>query len=282
MSDTKTIRLGPGRTLHAAAAGRGPDLVLIHGAITTHRDWLIGPFPFERLTRDFRVTAIDRPGHGQSLRPRFDSAPRAQAAQIHDGLAELGIDRAIFVGHSFGAMAALALAEQYPESVAGLVLVAPLAFPEIRPLEHLLLAPRALPVAGPFVSRIAEQTLDRPMLLLVHRMMFAPQPVPADWEAGYPWDEILARDAMVAQGEDAAAILPLSASATINYRSIRSPALILQGTADRVVNRAVHAIPLAAMLPNAQLNELEGIGHMAHHAAPNAVETAIADQRALA
>lgn len=53
MPETRTIALGSGRTLHAAAAGRGPDLVLVHGAITTHRDWLTGPFPFERLARDF-------------------------------------------------------------------------------------------------------------------------------------------------------------------------------------------------------------------------------------
>jgi pimeloyl-ACP methyl ester carboxylesterase len=270
---THRIALEAERSLYAVQAGRGPDLVLLHGALSTHQDWLEGPF--DALARRFRVTAIDRPGHGESLRPRFEGTPRDQAGQIRAGLKEIGVQRAIFVGHSMGGMVALALAEQFPEMVASLVLVAPLAFPETRPLEHGLLGPRATPLLGPILSQIGTATFDRPLLKMVQRLMFAPQPVPPRWEADYPYDQILTASGMVAEGEELSAILPFAPTATLDFRAIRAPVHILTGTSDKVVDPARHARPLAAVLPDSRLTELPGIGHMLHHVAPEALIEAV-------
>ncbi|MFN3945025.1 MAG: alpha/beta fold hydrolase [Allosphingosinicella sp.] len=280
MPETRTIALPHGRSLHAVTAGRGPDLLLIHGAVTTHRDWLAGPF--DRLARHHRVTAVDRPGHGKSVRRRFEGSPHDQANQIVEGMDALGIGRTLIVGHSFGGTVALSLAERHPERVAGLVLIAPLAFPEPRPLEHLLIAPRALPVAGPAFSRLAEATFDRPLLEGVHMLMFSPQSPPPEWKAGYAYDEVLATGAMVAEGEDTAAIMPFSPEALIRHDRIEAPTHILTGTSDRVVNPAVHARPLARLIPNARLTELPGIGHMAHLCAADEMVAAIEEMGALA
>jgi pimeloyl-ACP methyl ester carboxylesterase len=269
MAKGKTIELGPERSLHVVQAGRGPDLLLLHGALATHWDWLEGPFA--ALARRFRVTAVDRPGHGLSRRPRFEGTPRDQAGQIAEALDTLGIDRAIVCGHSMGGLVALALAEGFPARVARLVLVAPLAFPEARPLEHSLLAPRAAPLVGPFLSRIGEATIDRPVLKAVQRLMFAPQPVPPHWEENYPYDQVLTPEAMVMEGEETAAILPFSPASLFDYARIRVPAHILTGTADQVVRPDAHARPLAALLPESRLTEVAGIGHMLHHTAPDAL-----------
>jgi pimeloyl-ACP methyl ester carboxylesterase len=269
MATAKTIELGGERSLHAVQAGNGPDLVLIHGALTTHRDWLDGPF--DALARHFRVTAVDRPGHGLSRRPRFEGTPRDQAAQIRRGLDELGVGRATVVGHSMGGLVALAMAERFAGTVARLVLAAPIAFPETRPLEHSLFAPRAMPLVGPILSRIGEATIDPPMLKAVQRLMFAPQPVPEHWEANYPYERILTAEGMIAEGEETAAILPFAPTGTIDLRQVRAPADIVTGTADRIVNPDRHARPLAAMLAESRLIELSGIGHMLHHAAPEAL-----------
>lgn len=268
MATAKTIDLGGERTLHAVQAGRGPDLVLLHGALTTHRDWIDGPFA--TLARRFRVTAIDRPGHGESRRPRFEGTARDQAAQIRRGLGELGVRRATFVGHSMGSLVALAMAEQSPESVERLVLAAPIAFPETRPLEHGLFAPRAAPLFGPWLSRLGEATIDPPMLKAVQRLMFAPQPVPDHWEANYPYDRILTSEAMIAEGEEVATILPFAPTGMMDLSRVRAPTHIVTGTADRVVNPNRHARPLAALLPDSRLTELPGVGHMVHHAASDA------------
>jgi pimeloyl-ACP methyl ester carboxylesterase len=280
VAKVQTVELGRERSLHVVQAGRGPDLVLIHGALATHWDWLEGPF--DALARDFCVTAVDRPGHGLSRRPRFEGTPRDQAAQIRNGLDALGIGRAILVGHSMGGIVSLAFAEQFPEMVAGLVLVAPIAFPETRPLEHSLFAPRAAPLFGPILSRMGAATIDGPMLKMVQRLMFSPQPVPERWEADYPYRQILTSAAMVAEGEETATIAPFAPTGIIDLRKVRAPAHIIMGTADRVASPNRHARPLAAALEGARLTELPGIGHMVHHAAPGAVVEAVHDAAALA
>ena len=75
VEEARTVELGPDRSLHAITAGTGPEIVLVHGALATHRDWLDGAFA--ALAELGRVTAIDRPGHGLSRRPRFEGGPRA-------------------------------------------------------------------------------------------------------------------------------------------------------------------------------------------------------------
>jgi pimeloyl-ACP methyl ester carboxylesterase len=249
--------------------------VLLHGALSTHRDWLDGPF--DALARDFRVTAVDRPGHGLSLRPRFSATPRDQAVQIAEGLDALDVGRALIVGHSMGGLVALAIAERFPERVSGLVLLAPIAFPEARPLEHALLAPRATPLFGPWLSALAEKSMDRPMLKAVQRLMFLPQAVPPAWEEHYPYDQILTAKAMVNEGEEASAILPFAPAGLIDLGAIRVPVHIVTGTADRVADPNRHARLLPLLLRDATLTELPGIGHMLHHAATDSVLAVVRD-----
>jgi pimeloyl-ACP methyl ester carboxylesterase len=278
--EARTIDLGAGRSLHAVQAGTGPDIVLVHGALATSHDWTSGPF--EAFATLGRVTAVDRPGHGLSLRPRFDGTPRSQARQIKDGLDALGVGRALLVGHSFGALVSLAFAELFADEVAHLVLVGPLAFPEPRLIEHSLLAPRATPVLGPLLSSAAEATFDPAFLRLLQQMMFWPDPVPELWRETFPYDQVLDRAAMVAEGEDMAAILPGSLPGMINLAAVPVPATILIGTSDKILDHNRQGRLLAPLMPRAKLVELMGIGHMPHHAAPDALLAAVRDALALA
>ena len=270
--EARTVELGSGRSLHAVMAGRGPDIVLVHGAFATHRDWLDGPFA--ALTELGRVTAIDRPGHGASRRLRFEGGPRVHAAHIRDGLRALGVVRPIFVAHSFGALSALSFAEQFPAEAAGLVLVAPLAFPEFRPLEHTLFAPRALPFLGPFWANIGP-AFDRPMLEAHHRIMFSPDKPPDTWKANYPWDHILDPAAVVANAEDFAAVHPWRLDSYVDLDAVRTPVQVLTGTADLIIEDLRQGRVLADRLPNAAVTRLEGVGHMLHHSRPDALVGAV-------
>jgi pimeloyl-ACP methyl ester carboxylesterase len=176
----------------------------------------------------------------------------------------MGIERPLIVAHSFGGLVALAYAELFPAELSNLVLCAPLAFPEPRPLEHGFLMPRSAPFLGPLLSSAAEATIDLPMLKLFQKLMFSPQEVPGPWEAQYPYPDILRPEAMVAQGEDAAAVLPFAPAGLIDITRIDTPTHILHGTADKVVRIEVHGRPLARLMPNAHLTEIEGVGHMPH------------------
>jgi pimeloyl-ACP methyl ester carboxylesterase len=277
MWEETNIDLGSGRSLNTATSGTGPDLVLIHGALTTSHDWRVSPVA-AALARDWRVTILDRPGHGGSRRPRFGGTPRDQADQIAAGLDRLGVERPLVAAHSLGGLVALALAERQPERVASLLLLAPVAFPEPRPLEHSLLAPRSMPVLGPLLSRAARWSrLDRLLLEAVQRLMFSPQPVPPEWKESFPYDVVEDPDGLVCEGEDAASILPFSPAASIDLRRIATPVRIVTGTADRIVDPSRQARTLARVLPSARLAEIEGAGHMIHHTHTEAVLAAIGE-----
>jgi pimeloyl-ACP methyl ester carboxylesterase len=274
---SETIMLDAERSLHFVQAGEGPDLVLIHGALTTHHDWLAGPA--DRLFADHRVTIVDRPGHGLSRRPRFFGTPRDQAKQIADGLAAAGVEQAVFVGHSFGCLVALALAEQRPAMVAGLVLVAPLAFPEPRLLEHGLLAPRSTPLLGPLLSRIsAGLGVDRSVLDFVQVRMFEPGEIPTRWKESFPFGEVLDPDALVLEGEDAAAVLPMAPAGLIDLSRVRTQVDIVTGEEDRIVANPRQGKRLAGLLHDARLTGIEGAGHMLHHSHSQRIAQIIAGQ----
>jgi pimeloyl-ACP methyl ester carboxylesterase len=98
-----------------------PALLLIHGTASSLRSWdLTAPL----LTESHRVIRIDLLGCGRSAKP--DGASYAVADQAHRvaaALDQLGVERAVVVGHSSGGMVATALAEQRPELVTAIALV---------------------------------------------------------------------------------------------------------------------------------------------------------------
>jgi pimeloyl-ACP methyl ester carboxylesterase len=78
------------------------------------------------LVREYglRVISPDPPGHGESAALPADSyRPLALAEVAADLLAELGIDRALFVGFSWGARVGCSFAARFPERTAGLALI---------------------------------------------------------------------------------------------------------------------------------------------------------------
>ena len=103
-------------TLHADVAGRGPDLVLLHGWGLHSGVW---DEVLPELTRRARVHTVDLPGHGHSARrvaASFDEAVDAVAALTPPG--------ATLCGWSLGGLVAQRLAQRHPDRVARLALVA--------------------------------------------------------------------------------------------------------------------------------------------------------------
>jgi len=267
------IELGPDRALRAAVAGEGLNIVLVHGALATHQDWVAGPFG--AIASVGRAIAIDRPGHGGSRRPRFEDSPVQHARQVRSGLDQLGVTRPVLVAHSFGSLVALALAADDPGYAAHLVLIAPVAFREVRLLEHSLLAPRAAPLIGPLWANMLSPIFDRAWVEAVHRLMFAPGAPPDSWRASYPWSDILDRERTVAEGEDFLALHPLAPDIPVNLAAIETPVTILAGTADLIVDWRSQGERLAGCLTRAHMKTVQGEGHMLHHNRPELVTDAI-------
>ena len=154
-------------------------------------------------------------------------------------------------------------------------MIAPLAFPEWRPIEHSVFAPRAIPLAGPWWTSLFGPVIDRPMLEIHHRIMFAPDAPSEAWKRHYPWDMILDPAASIANGEDFLAANPSRPDSHVDLAAIRIPVQILSGSADLIIEEGRQAVPLAARLANATHHRLPGVGHMLHHSRGDAVVEAV-------
>jgi pimeloyl-ACP methyl ester carboxylesterase len=129
-----------GIRLRVLQEGAGPDVLLIHGCPGSVEDW--APL-METLSKNHRVTAYDRPGHGFSIAEGLPYTITHNAQTARALIAALGLKDVVVVGHSYGAMTTLALALEKPSEVKGYVVVGPSPYGihNIDPLYRLLVVP---------------------------------------------------------------------------------------------------------------------------------------------
>jgi len=100
--------------------GQGTPLVLIHGYPLDHSMWdEVVPLLDDR----FDIILPDLRGFGESDSPETVYNISDMAADIAGLLEQLGIQQAVFAGHSMGGYVALAFARAYPACLRGLGLV---------------------------------------------------------------------------------------------------------------------------------------------------------------
>ncbi len=265
------VSLAGGRSIAYVEASAGPAVVLIHGTLMTLEDMWLPLAPH----LPGRVIALDRPGHGLSARRRLvDASPWRQAALIREALDALGVDRPVVLGHSFGATVALCYGLSFPARTAGVVALAPLCFPEVR-LEHVLFGPRSPPGVGDALAAISARVADPVLLPLLWRAIFLPQAMPPDFARRFPAGYASGPGRMSAEGEDAMSVWPALTRSALAYAACRVPVRILGGTADIVVNNALHGLSAAQMIPDARFGWLPGTGHMLHHFRQDAIAAEI-------
>ena len=115
-----------------------PVAVFVHGAAHDHSVWLLQSRYFAH--HGFGVLALDLPGHGRSGGEALASV-EAIADWLVDVLDAAQVPRAALIGHSLGALAALACAARHPRRVEKLALLGPAAPMEVS--EGLLAAAKA-------------------------------------------------------------------------------------------------------------------------------------------
>jgi pimeloyl-ACP methyl ester carboxylesterase len=263
-----------GVRLHVVERGEGPPVVLIHGNMVSQRDFEASGVT-EHLARDHRVIAFDRPGFGHSSRPRDRLwTPTRQAELLHAALAQLGVEQAVVVGHSMGAMVALALALDHPEDVRRLVLLGGYYYPTAR-VDALLTAPVALPVLGDVMRYTITAVSARLMLKGLVRAMFAPREVPARFIATLSREMMVRPIQLRANAEDAAFMIPQAKANAARHRELRMPVAILAGAQDKVIDVEANAERLHREIGGSTLAVVAGAGHMVHHAAPELVVLAV-------
>ncbi|MCZ2097485.1 MAG: alpha/beta fold hydrolase [Anaerolineae bacterium] len=232
-----SVNLPDGTLYYAEKRGAGadqPPLALVHGAGGSHVDWA----PELRRLRGARVIALDLPGHGKSSAPGRDSIP-AYARDVIALLDALAIPRAVIAGHSMGGAVAQQVALDWPDRVAGLVLLG---------------TGSKLPVDPALPDRI----VNEPEAAL-------------DWLVEWAWHPS-ASDEMRALGRALFSATPREvvrddyrACQAFDVRArleqIAAPALVVGAEDDRMVPLKFSRT-LAERIPGARLVVIEGAGHM--------------------
>jgi pimeloyl-ACP methyl ester carboxylesterase len=268
-----------GGRLHVVDLSSGENeadlpVVLLHGASGNLNDMRVA-FG-ERLAATRRVILIDRPGHGWSDRPggMADAAPARQAMLVREALDALGVRRAIFAGYSWSGALATAFALAYPERVAGLVLIAPVTHPWPRRTAwyHWI---ATTPVLGPLFARTVALPLGMSLIDASARAVFAPQEMPDGYVERIAAPLLLRPAEFLANAFDVTLLSGHLVAQSKRYGEIRAPTVIITGDRDGTVSQKIHSEAIAAMVPNAELIVVPGVGHMVHHLAPDIVIAAI-------
>lgn len=251
-----------GRTVQIATGGGQPRddraLVFVHGAGMDHTVWQQQARYLAH--RGYAVLAVDLPGHGGSTGPALE-----RIADVADWLAQVigaaGLERAGIIGHSMGALAALALAARHPERVAALAL---LGVAGRMPVHPALMA-----AAAENPAKAAGMIADWGHGLRARKGGNA---VPGLWLTGLA-RRLIERAAPGVLAADLAACHGY-ADAVPDAGRVHCPTMLLLGAQDRMTPPKA-ARPLLDVLGEARETLLPGIGHMVMVEAPEAVRMAL-------
>lgn len=262
-----------GARLHVVEIGPrdapGPPVVLIHGA-TSNLGSMRVPLG-DLLAKTHRVILIDRPGHGWSTRDDLaNSLPAAQARMIDEALGKLGVGKAVIVVHSLAGTLGALMALDYPQRVAGLVMLAGVTYPwpgGVGTYNDIV----TTPVIGPLLA----YTITLPLGLLLAepgaRSVFQPQTMPEGYVQQTAVPLVLRPREFLANAWDLVTLKAAVAAQAPRYADIKVPTVVMSGDTDNTVSPEIHSRRFAATVPNARLIVLPQVGHMVQNAAPDVV-----------
>jgi pimeloyl-ACP methyl ester carboxylesterase len=256
-------------TPHIATYGRvhrpeALSVLFVHGAGMDGTVWALQGRHF--AFKGWNALAVDLPGHGRSRH-----LPAAGSIEtVADGLAGLiGLGRrAVLVGHSMGALAALATAARHPDRVAGLCLLGAAA--------RMPVHPELLALAAAHDPKAVELMCD---WAFGPRGQVGGNPLPGGWLQG-------GARALLRRGDPAVLSLDLAAcdayaSGLAHAAEVRCPTLVAIGGQDRMTPPKA-GLALAAAIPGAATTTIPGAGHMPMVETPDAVREALRERLALA
>lgn len=248
--------------LNKLEAGEGPPLVLLHGLFGAARN--LGVLS-RGLSSAFQVLALDQRNHGES--PHDGAMDYASmAADVAETLADLGIQRARFCGHSMGGKTAMMLALTKPSLVEKLAVldIAPLAYDH----DHadLVAAMQAVPLTPALTRGEADRAMattvkEAPLrAFLLNNLVLGEAP---HWRLGL--DEISANMENLFRWDDPPGAEPYT-----------GPSLFLCGADSDFVTQAAEPAILQRF-PAARIQRVPGASHWLHAEKPAQVIAALMD-----
>jgi pimeloyl-ACP methyl ester carboxylesterase len=235
-----------------------PTMLFVHGAGMDHSVWPLQARHF--AYRGWNALALDLPGHGRSGGTLLTSI-EAMAEWLAGVIDLLGIERAALVGHSMGALAALACAAQAPAKVTRVALLG---------------AAPAMPVHPALLEAAAQPEPIGPQMICDWGFgpagHFGGHRSPGSWMQGH---------ALTLLGRSAGPRLHTDLAACNAYvggpaaaAEVACPALVVAGQLDRMTP-ARQGAKLADAISGALFASLPACGHMMMVEQPDATRDAL-------
>jgi 2-hydroxy-6-oxonona-2,4-dienedioate hydrolase len=225
-------------SLRSHGTGGGLPVVILPGLGASCRTMLP---PARLLPPEPDVFIVDPPAHGESERPPHPLGLAEYAATMAAWLNAQGLERAAWVGHSFGSQVLVELASGQPELADRLVLISPTVDPSERTIAR----------------QFARLVLDTPR---------------------EPWSllGLLARDYLKAGLSGLLDIGRVAIRDRVEEKlpSIAAPTLVIRGSRDPLVPER-WAEEVVTLLPHGELVVIPGGTHAVQYESPEAVAQAV-------
>ncbi|MFW0787833.1 alpha/beta fold hydrolase [Gordonia sp. CPCC 206044] len=263
----------PKGVLRYHEAGRGPELVMLHGSgpgVTGLRNF---GGNLDAFTDHFRCLVLEFPGFGVS--DDFGAHPMTTALEAVEIFVEaLELDRVAIIGNSMGGGVALSYAARHPEIVDRLVTIGGIGKNLFSP--------------GPSEGiRLLQEFTDNPtrerLVRWLHSMVFDPALITDElieqrWEQATEPGTLASARRMYGSEAFAAMIAAMDNSDTAPPWSmlhrVSAPTLLTWGRDDRVSPPDMALIPMRT-IPNAELHVFPRCGHWAMIEQQNAFENVV-------
>ena len=267
--DASSFIKAGGRRWHVQRMGSGPPLLLLHGTGASVHSWR-GLMPL--LAESHDVIAMDLPRHAFTTgHDAYAMSLPAMAREVTGLLATLEVQPAAIIGHSAGAAIAmqLALDHAYRGPIVGLS-------PALRPFPGAMaqifpVVAKALFV-NPLVPRIFTGSID--LVGGAERFLWRSTHSRIDREGLACYRTLLKHPGHAGGALAMMANWDLPALRE-RMSDVRNPVLLVHGANDPAIPPD-WARDAASWLPDARLELLPGLGHLAHEEAPGKAAAHIA------
>ncbi|MGD0278263.1 MAG: alpha/beta hydrolase [Smithella sp.] len=243
----KEINLPNGIHYVYLEGGKGEPLILLHG-FGANKDNFTRVARF--LTPHYRVIIPDHLGFGESGHPKdADYSASAQAARIRALAQAMGITKVNLGGSSMGGQISLMYAFYYPDEVQSLWLIDPGGIWSAPPSESREIIVKT--GKNPLMAR-NEDEFAKIFAFVMVDPPFIPNPML----------NVMAQERILNYDLEELIFKELSVDSTEKYiTGLKTPALIVWGDKDRVINPATADI-LHKLMPHSEVIIMKGLGHL--------------------
>ena len=251
------IKIGQINARYWADGNQGSPILLIHGIGEYIEYWLPS---FGALAAQYRVYAVDLPGHGRTDKPLDISYTIEGLAQfIYDFMAAIGIESIHVVGHSLGGAISTRLALRHPAAVEKLVLIGSAGLgKEIA----MLLRMASLPLLGERITRPSLAGSTTVAKAIVHDpAVITDEFIELNYQmAALPGAQQAFLKALRSNGNFFGQYDSLYGTNTRGMASFTKPVFVIWGRQDQIIP-AAHADVAAMGFPNVRMHIFDNCGH---------------------